>query len=186
MWTKFNLIHFRVKKILFWSKFEEVKLLSDLKNRIPEVDKSDFMIIFEVDQNSLSHIWRKKNEEVDQNFSTYSIGSYKRCLSHLIVDQSFASDVRGNFYVVKIPFQNFRKSGPHLTRFDPFLMLFKRKRNSKLDFLNFNLVEIKIFEKLEIFSQRMFGLIHFNHFGIKIDDPGWSIVTGTWSNKVSD
>lgn len=61
---------------------------------------------------------------------------------------------------------------PIESRFDPFLMLFKRNRNSKLDFLNFNLVEIKIFEKLEIFSQRMFGLIHLKPFWIKIDDPG--------------
>lgn len=87
------------------------------------------------------------------------------------------------FYIAKFHLDNLVRI---VTRFDPFLMLFKRNRKSKLDFLNFNLVEIKIFEKLEIFSQRMFGLIHLRSFWIKIDDPGWSIVTNTWLNKVSD
>lgn len=87
------------------------------------------------------------------------------------------------FYIEKFHLDNLVRI---VTRFDPFLMLFKRNRKSKLDFLNFNLVEIKIFEKLEIFSQRMFGLIHLRSFWIKIDDPGWSIVTNTWFNKVSD
>ena len=183
MWTIFKLIHFKVPK-MFWSKFEQFEIFSDLKK-----------LIFQLDQNGISLIWRKKNlhrsKEVDQNVSSMNSLWNRRYHGKNLFRISKWIKVSVPSFVVsflykRFNFKIFEGLDPIATRFDPFLMLFKRKRNSKLDFLNFNLVEIKIFEKLEIFSQRMFGLIHFNHFGIKIDDPGWSIVTGTWSNKVSD
>ena len=161
---------------------EKVILNQNLKNAkltiweafYPTLDQNGHLIIEEVDQKHFRKGYRLYFPCICSHMKIFTkIPSGSKSL--FLIRENFT--LRSSIWIIWFEF---------VTRFDPFLMLFKRNRKSKLDFLNFNLVEIKIFEKLEIFSQRMFGLIHLRSFWIKIDDPGWSIVTNTWLNKVSD